>query len=119
MSTVAVNIRDELAKSNISVAVVSLLNFYRPLRGNLRKNRSRAGSLVEEENKEAVLKEIEAINEAVDFDDPKQIDFDLLIVSSIERFNATTFSEGHGATEAEEAIQLPTVRQVLQSETSG
>ena len=74
------NIRDELAKANISVAIVSLLNFYRPLRGNIRK-RSRAGSLVEEENKEQVLKEIDHINETVDFDDPKQIDFELLIVS--------------------------------------
>jgi len=62
--------------------VVSLANFYRPIRGNLRKNRSRAGSLVEEENKEEVLKEIQEINETVDFDDPKQIDFELLIVSA-------------------------------------
>ena len=47
----------------------------------MRKARSRAGSLVEEENKEEVLREIQVINETVDFDDPKQIDFDLLIVS--------------------------------------
>lgn len=85
MSTVAKNIRSELAKSNISTAVVSLVNFYRPIRGNVRKQRSRAGSLVEEENKskEEVLREINAINEATDFDDPKQIDFELLIVSPI------------------------------------
>ena len=82
MSTVAKNIKSELTKSNISTAIVSLVNFYHPLRGNLRKSRSRAGSLVEEENKQEVLGEIHAINEAVDFDDPKQIDFDLLIVSS-------------------------------------
>ena len=54
-------------------------NFYRPIRGNLRKQRSRAGSLVEEENKEEVLREIQVINEITDFDDPKQIDFELLI----------------------------------------
>ena len=82
MSTVASNIKTELQKSNISTAVVSLVNFYRPIRGNLRKQRSRAGSLVEEENKEEVLKEIQEINETVDFDDPKQIDFELLIVST-------------------------------------
>lgn len=82
MSTVAKNIRNELSKSNISTAVVSLVNFYRPIRGNLRERRSRAGSLVEEEKKEEVLREINAINEATDFDDPKQIDFELLIVSS-------------------------------------
>ena len=81
MSTVARNIRNELTKSNISTAIVSLANFYRPIRGNVRKNRSRAGSLVEEENKEEVLAEIRAIDETTDFDDPKQIDFELLIVS--------------------------------------
>ena len=81
MSTVAHNIQTELQKSNISVSVVNLSNFYRPIRGNLRKNRSRAGSLVDEENKEEVLREIQVINETTDFDDPKQIDFELLIVS--------------------------------------
>ena len=81
MSTVATNIRQDLQKSGISTTIVSLVNFYYPLRGNLRKSRSRAGSLVEEENKQEVMGEIQAINEAVDFDDPKQIDFDLLIVS--------------------------------------
>ncbi len=86
MSTVASNIKNELQKSNIATAVVNLANFYRPIRGNLRKNRSRAGSLVEEENKEEVLKEIQEINENVDFDDPKQIDFELLIVSTTHLF---------------------------------
>ena len=51
------------------------------MRGNLRKQRSRAGSLVDEENKEEVLREIQVINENTDFDDPKQIDFEILIVS--------------------------------------
>ena len=36
---------------------------------------------MEEENKEEVLREIQVINENTDFDDPKQIDFELLIVS--------------------------------------
>ena len=83
MSTVATNIRSELSKGNITVEVVSLVNFYKPLRGKLNKQRSRAGSLMEEEKKDEVLKEINYINENTDFDDPKQIDFDLLIVSAI------------------------------------
>ena len=83
MSTVAVNIRNELSKANITVEVVSLVNFYKPLRGKLNKQRSRAGSLMEEEKKDEVLKEINYINENTDFDDPKQIDYDLLIVSAI------------------------------------
>lgn len=81
MSTVAKNIHDELTKAKINCASISLVNFYQPMRGNLRKQRSRAGSLVEEENKEEVLKEIEEINATTDFDDPKLIDFGLLIVS--------------------------------------
>ena len=32
-----------------------------------------------EENKEEIEQELEQINELVDFDDPKQIDFDLLV----------------------------------------
>ena len=83
MSTVATNIRSELSKGNITVEVVSLVNFYKPLRGKLNKQRSRAGSLMEEEKKDEVLKEINYINENTDFDDPKQINFDLLIVSAI------------------------------------
>ena len=79
MSTVAKNIHDELTKANISCASISLVNFYQPIRGNVHKKRSRAGSLVEEENKQEVLKEIEEINATTDFDDPKLIDFDLLI----------------------------------------
>ena len=82
MSTVSKSIADELVRSGITCSIVNLVNFYRPIRGNLRKQRSRAGSLVEEENKEEVLREIEVINENTDFDDPKQIDFELLIVST-------------------------------------
>ena len=81
MSTVAHNITTELLKAKVSTEIVSLANFYRPIRGNLHKKRSRAGSLIEEENKQEVLREIQEINETIDFDDPKQIDFDLLIVS--------------------------------------
>lgn len=85
MSVVAKSIHDDLVKSGISTSIVNVNNFYRPIRGNLRKQRSRAGSLVEEENKEEVLREIQVINETTDFDDPKQIDFELLIVSGNKR----------------------------------
>lgn len=88
MSVVAKSIHDDLVKSGISTSIVNVNNFYRPIRGNLRKNRSRAGSLVEEENKEEVLREIQVINETTDFDDPKQIDFELLIVSGLLKSEA-------------------------------
>ena len=81
MSTVAKNIKADLYRSGISSERFTLLDFYKPLRGDLKKSRSRAGSLVEEETKEQVKKEIDAINEQVDFDDPKQVDFEFLIVS--------------------------------------
>ena len=81
MSTVAKNIKAELDRSGISSERFTLLDFYKPIRGELKQSRSRAGSLCEEENKEIVKKEIDQINERVDFDDPKQIDFELLIVS--------------------------------------
>lgn len=90
---------------------MSLSNFYRPIRGNLRKLRSRAGSLVEEENKEVVLREIQEINETVDFDDPKQIDFELLIVSERKcEFDAVSvLLEGHRVATPAKAIQRATV----------
>ena len=81
MSTVAKTIKADLQRSGISSERFTLLDFYKPLRGDLKKSRSRAGSLVEEEMKEQVKKEIDAINEQVDFDDPKQVDFEFLIVS--------------------------------------
>ena len=82
MSTVARNIQEELrSKSGIRSSIIDLADFYRPIRGNMRRNRSRAGSLAEEENKEDVMNELNEINANTDFDDPKQIDFELLIVS--------------------------------------
>jgi uridine kinase len=53
----------------------------------MRRGRSRAGSLLlegDEEQKDAVIQEIKLINQDVDFDDPKQIDFDLLIKGIIQ-----------------------------------
>ena len=84
MSTVAKSIKDELYnKSGIQTEILNLIDFYLPLRGNMRREgRSRAGSLVineNEENKEEIIKEINTINQATDFDDPKMIDFDLLV----------------------------------------
>ena len=79
MSTVAKSIKNDLNADGLSVNILSLLDFYKPIRGELKKSRSRAGSLMEEETKEQVMKEIEDINTNVDFDDPKQVDYDLLI----------------------------------------
>jgi len=83
MSTVARKIQEELkSKSGISSAILNLSDFYVPIRGNMRrKHRSRTGSINMEENKQEIEQEIEIINEQVDFDDPKQIDYDLLVVS--------------------------------------
>lgn len=85
MSTVARKIQEELkSKSGISSAILNLSDFYVPIRGNMRrKNRSRANSMNVEESKQAIEQEIEIINEQVDFDDPKQIDYELLIVSRL------------------------------------
>ena len=81
MSSVAENIKADLDKAGITSSIINLIDFYKPIRGKINKQRSRAGSLVEEENKEEVLKQIEEINEQVDFDDPATIDFELLNVS--------------------------------------
>ena len=56
MSTVAKNIGRELKMIGITHEIISLKDFYIPIRGNLRRNRSRAGSLQEEENQQEVLK---------------------------------------------------------------
>lgn len=87
MSTVAYTIKDALAKkSGISCAVLNLVDFYIPLLGDLRR-KSRSNSLIEEESTEQVEKRIKQINQETDFDDPKQIDFDLLIVSFLSNFS--------------------------------
>lgn len=86
MSSVAKNIKEDLERAGISSTIINQIDFYKPLRGKVNKQRSRAGSLVEEENKEEILKEIEEINQQVDFDDPSQIDFELLI-GAIEQLN--------------------------------
>jgi hypothetical protein len=93
MSTVARNIQDDLRnKAGIDSAILNLVDFYVPIRGNMRRNRTRAGSLtLEEENTDEVMREVKTINEQVDFDDPKQIDFDLLVVRTLllNRLNLT------------------------------
>lgn len=50
----------------------------------MRRNRIKSCSTTNiEEKKEEIQREVEIINEQVDFDDPKQIDFDLLVVSNL------------------------------------
>jgi hypothetical protein len=48
----------------------------------MRRNRTKSTNI--EENKIDIQREVEIINEQVDFDDPKQIDFDLLVVSNLD-----------------------------------
>ena len=46
MSTVAKNICYDLSnKAGLSVTIINLLDFYVPIRGNMRRSRSRAGSI--------------------------------------------------------------------------
>jgi hypothetical protein len=52
MSTVAHKIQDELkSKSGINSAILNMRDFYVPIRGNMRRNRNRTGSMNLEENK--------------------------------------------------------------------
>lgn len=64
--------------AGITCSVLNLLDFYKPIRGNMRRSRSRAGSY-EDLDEAKVIEEVKEINENVDFDDPKMIDFELLI----------------------------------------
>jgi hypothetical protein len=86
MSTVAKSMKKELYdKAGIPSEIINLIDFYLPIRGNMRRNRSRAGSLKpnedgnENESSNKILKEIQTIDTETDFDDPKQVDYDLLI----------------------------------------
>ena len=82
MSTVARSMKNELQnRANISAEIINLIDFYVPIRGNMRRNRSRSSSLIpNDENSEIeVLKEIKTIDTEVDFDDPAAVDYDLLI----------------------------------------
>ena len=83
MSTVANSIKEMLKTNyNIQTEIFNQIDFYVPIRGNLRRYRPRAGSLLldgNDEQKEAVYQEIKIINDETDFDDPRQIDFDLLV----------------------------------------
>ena len=68
MSTVGKSIKADLDNAGISSVRFTLLDFYKPIRGEIKESRSRAGSLCEGE---AEVKQIQEINERVDFDDPK------------------------------------------------
>jgi hypothetical protein len=62
--------------------ILNLMDFYLPLRGNMR----RRGNSFDQQNKEVdeaqIEKEITEIERHYDFDNPSAIDWDLLIVSS-------------------------------------
>ena len=84
MSTVAQSMKNLLfEQGGIISEIIHLKDFYVPIRGNLRRKRSRAGSLmpdeVNEESANLIYKEIQIIDIETDFDDPRQLDWDLLI----------------------------------------
>lgn len=82
MSTVSFQIKEELKrKAGIESAILNLVDFYVPIRGNLRRKRKRAGSMNMEEDKDQIEHELDVINEHVDFDDPNMIDWELIVVS--------------------------------------
>jgi uridine kinase len=60
-----------------------MINFYIPIRGSMRRQRSRASSLIPDEGdveqSRKIHTEIKDIDLITNFDDPKQIDYDLLI----------------------------------------
>ena len=73
-SSVANVIKDQIPDA----AILNLIHFYRPVRGNLRR-RSRADSMVEEEkNTEEIKSEIREVYKQSDFDTPEAIDWELL-----------------------------------------
>jgi len=66
MSTVANDIKVQLWNLyKINAEILNLKDFYTPIRGSMRRHRSRAGSLLldgDEEQKDAVIQEIKNIN---------------------------------------------------------
>jgi len=81
MSTVAHTIKNELQnKANISCAIMNLLDFYIPYRGNMRRNRLRANSIENLPDDATIIKQNQELREKIDFDDPQNIDWDLLIL---------------------------------------
>ena len=84
MSTVAKSMKIELLnKANIQVEIIPMIDFYLPIRGSMRRNRSRAGSLMGDENDQEanakIHQEIITIQAETDFDDPRRVDYDLLV----------------------------------------
>lgn len=77
--------------------IINLMDFYLPLRGNLRRRNSTDSSNKEVEQAQ-IEKELTEIDRNYDFDDPQAIDWDLLIVfftfcisqfASLERLGAS------------------------------
>jgi uridine kinase len=74
-STVAKMIKSKLKGQP---QIINLIDFYLPVRGNMRRKSSLTSDLKEDE--ETVAKELTEINKNYDFDVPSAIDWDLLIV---------------------------------------
>ena len=62
--------------------IINLIDFYLPVRGNMRRRSSMAENKDSKDDVETIEKEITEIDKNYDFDLPTAIDWDLLIVSS-------------------------------------
>jgi hypothetical protein len=68
--------------------IINLIDFYLPVRGNMRRKSSMAEIKDFKEDVESIEPEITEIDKNYDFDVPSAIDWDLLIVS-FNRFNSS------------------------------
>jgi hypothetical protein len=68
--------------------IINLIDFYLPVRGNMRRKSSIAEIKDFKEDVESIEKEITEIDKNYDFDVPSAIDWDLLIVS-FNHFNSS------------------------------
>ena len=62
--------------------IINLIDFYLPVRGNMRRRSSMAENKDSKDDVETIEKEITEIDKNYDFDLPTAIDWDLLIVRS-------------------------------------
>jgi len=60
--------------------MINLIDFYLPVRGNMRRRSSIAENKDHKEDQDSIAKEITEIDKNYDFDVPSAIDWDLLIV---------------------------------------
>jgi uridine kinase len=98
-STVARSIKSKL-EPKCSAVILNLINFYKPIRGNLRR-RSRGNSMredIETKNEEELKSEIRDVYRKNDFDSPEAIDWQLLnkgvqALKNLQPFNKPIYDD--------------------------